>query len=166
MVLNFRFYVAGGLALCLGLTAALAQAQAQPIGPNTPPLVLQGTTLADTRFELSKLKGKVVMVFYWSTRCSVCLSHMAELRANLGGWRGKPFELVTVNVDSSMADWRAYEQITAKVEAVRPLAIWSGKPPTQKLPLTLVVDTQGRVVARHEGRIAPEAWDAVAEIIP
>jgi hypothetical protein len=29
-----------------------------------------------------------------------------------------------------------------------------------------VFDVQGREVARHEGRIAPEAWDDVAALLP
>ena len=34
------------------------------------------------------------------------------------------------------------------------------------VPLTLLFDTKGREVARFEGRIAPEAWDGVAELLP
>lgn len=151
------------LTLLLGLAPLAAQSQTAP-GPQ--PLVWQASTLDGAVFDPAKLNGKVVMVFYWSTRCGVCLSHLPELRANLAGWRGKPFELVTVNVDTDMAEWRAYEQIVSKTHALRPVALWSAKPAALKLPLTLVLDTQGRVVARHEGRIAPEAWDAVAEILP
>jgi hypothetical protein len=67
-----------------------------------------------------------------------------------------------------LAQWRTYEQIAAQTQspASRPTALWAGKAAAQKLPLTLVLDTQGRVVARHEGRIAPEAWDEVAELLP
>jgi hypothetical protein len=35
-----------------------------------------------------------------------------------------------------------------------------------KLPLTLLVNAQGKVVARFEGRLAPEAWDGVADLLP
>lgn len=146
--------------LVTGLLPATAQAQSAP-----PALVLQASTLDGEPFELGKLKGKVVMVFYWSTQCAVCRSHLAELRANLSGWRGKPFALVTVNVDADKADWRAYEHIVAQTHAVGPIAVWSGQTRAYKLPLTLVLDSQGRVVARHEGRIAPEAWDAVADML-
>ena len=136
------------------------------VTPNTPVHALQATQLDGKPYDIAKARGKVVMVFYWSTNCSVCLNHMPELRANLAGWRNKPFELVTVNVDSKMDDWKTYEQITAKVEALRPTAVWAGKSPTTRLPLTLVLNTKGQVIARHEGRIAPEAWDDVAEALP
>ena len=35
-----------------------------------------------------------------------------------------------------------------------------------KLPLTLLVNAQGKVVARFEGRLAPEAWDGLADLLP
>lgn len=158
-----RFFDSGGLVLALALTSTLAQSQ--PVA-SPQPLVLEATTTGGKAYDLNKLKGKVVMVFYWSTRCSVCLSHLPELRANLGGWRGKPFELLTVNVDPNMAEWQAYEQLASRTQPLRPVALWAGKTSAHKLPLTLVLDTQGRVVARHEGRIAPEAWDAVADLLP
>lgn len=169
-MLMSRTFMSTGLTLMLALAPMLGHTQPTTTAPiaNPQPLVLQATTLANTPFDLARLKGKVVMVFYWSTGCGVCLSHLPELRANLTGWRGKPFELLTVNVDADMAQWRTYEQIAAQTQspAYRPTALWAGKAAAQKLPLTLVLDTQGRVVARHEGRIAPEAWDEVAELLP
>jgi hypothetical protein len=30
----------------------------------------------------------------------------------------------------------------------------------------LLVDAKGTVVARYEGRLAPEVWDGVAELLP
>jgi len=131
-----------------------------------PPLLEQATTQEGTRFDQSSLKGKVVMVYYWSTRCAVCRSHLPELRANMVGWRAKPFALVTVNVDSDPAEWKAYERIVTQTQSARPVVLWSPGQLAAKLPMTLVLDTNGKIVARHEGRIAPEAWDSVAEILP
>lgn len=166
-MLNAHFFRRFGVAcLALGLAATVFSVQAQSVVVKPTVLALQGSTLDGTVFDMARLKGKVVMVFFWSTRCAVCLSHMPELRDNLGGWRGKPFELVTVNVDADPVDWRAYEQIVAKTHSMRPLALWSPAAVAPSLPLTLVLDAQGRVVARHEGRIAPEAWDAVADLLP
>ena len=168
-----KLHLPGGLLLkfliavpVFALGAGVATAQTKAPAANAPAHVLKGTLMSDKPFDLAQSRGKVVMVFYWSTGCSVCLSHMPELRANLAGWKSKPFELVTVNVDANMAEWKSYEQITTKLEASRPTAVWIGKQATQKLPLTLVLNTKGQVIARHEGRIAPEAWDEVAEALP
>ena len=162
MTLNRYFFRA---CRALGLTLLLAgMASAQT--PASAPIPLQATLLTGERFELSALKGKVVMLFYWSTQCAVCRSHLPELRANLAGWKDKPFELVTVNVDKNQPEWRAYEKIVAQTSAVRPTAVWQGDLMLAKLPVTVVLDMQGREVAHHEGRIAPEAWDDVAAWLP
>ena len=34
------------------------------------------------------------------------------------------------------------------------------------LPLTLLIDSKGRVLQRFEGRLAPEVWDGVADLLP
>ncbi|MBC7916496.1 MAG: TlpA family protein disulfide reductase [Rhodoferax sp.] len=150
------------LVLCTLLWSAPAVAQSAA----APPLLAKATTLEGAGFDPTALKGKVVMLFYWSTRCAVCRSHLPELRANMVGWRNKPFVLVTVNVDSDATEWRAYEHLVTQTQSARPVVLWSPGQVATKLPLTLVLDTNGKVFARHEGRIAPEAWDSVAEILP
>ncbi len=129
------------------------------------PLAVSATTLEGGKYDASNLKGKVVMVYYWSTDCSVCRSHLAELRANLAGWKNKPFALVTVNVDADATQWRAYEHIVAQTQSVRPVSLWESRGAMGKLPITLVADTSGVVKYRYEGRIAPESWDSVAELL-
>ena len=149
------------LAATLGTSASWAEPAALK-----QPLVVSATTLEGGKFDASVLKGKVVMVYYWSTDCAVCRSHLSELRVNLAGWKNKPFALVTVNIDTEAAQWRAYEHIAAQTQAVRPISVWESKGAIGKLPITLVADTAGVVKYRYEGRIAPESWDSVAELLP
>ena len=117
-----------------------------------------------------RLRGKVAIVFYWSTTCAVCRDSLPELRVNLNGWRDKPFALVTVNVDKNAEDWLAYERIQGKTlmpsKGLISVRLDNGQAPPAKLPLTLLVDAKGKVIARYEGRLAPEAWDGVAEVMP
>jgi thiol-disulfide isomerase/thioredoxin len=54
----------------------LAHAQA-PAAP-----VVEGKTIEGQPFRLSALKGKVVLVMFWSTGCAVCRDKMPELRQN------------------------------------------------------------------------------------
>jgi thiol-disulfide isomerase/thioredoxin len=156
------------LALSFLLVSTLAAAQT--------PWRVQGPTLSGAAFDSAKHRGKVLMIFHWSTDCAVCRSKLPELRANAQGWRGKPFELVLVSEDRRRADALAYDQAwraTQKADT-HPPSLWSGDPGyadplksrPRQLPLTLVLDAQGIERARFEGRIPPEAWDAVADLLP
>lgn len=153
--------------LCL-LGASLAVAQT--------PWHVRGPTLTGASFDSTTQRGKVLMIFHWSTGCAVCRSKLPELRANAQGWRGKPFELVLVSEDRRRADALAYDEAwraTQKTD-LQPPSLWAGEPGfadsstarPRQLPLTIVLDAQGIERARFEGRIPPEAWDAVAELLP
>jgi len=153
----------------LSLFAVFAQAQGDPFK-------LSGSTLAGQPFSSEVQRGKVLMLFYWSTDCAVCRSKMAELRANAQGWRGKPFELVLVSEDRRRDDLLAYDKAWKSTQdpALNPPSLWAGdagfvdslsrRP--NRLPFTVVLDAQGIERARFEGRIPAEAWDAVAELLP
>jgi thiol-disulfide isomerase/thioredoxin len=164
------------LALAAGIAPLAAMAQsATPVSPQSG-FDLRGATLEGKPFNLADLRGKVVMVFFWSTDCAVCRSKMPELRANAEGWRGKPFELVLVSLDRRRADLIEYDRLLAATQAnaVHFRSLWSGDPGysdtlpqrPRQLPLTLLIDVQGRLAARFEGRIPAEAWDSVADLMP
>lgn len=137
---------------------------------------LDGHTLEGQPFSLETLRGKVVMLFFWNTDCVPCLQKMPELRANAAGWRGKPFELVLVSTDRDRTAALGYLQTVKQVDrsGIPMASLWLGdlRPGgglaalPAGVPLTLVVDAQGRIQSRHAGRISDEAWDEVASLLP
>lgn len=167
----------GALALGGALLLALgAQAQSPAASAAGAPMNLRGAEFDGSAFDLARLRGRAVMVFYWGTDCSVCLNKWPELRANAQGWRQKPFTLVSVNVDRTPDAWRDYERLVASTQGRSGgiVRLWAGDPGfsdslgerPKRLPVTLVIDRQGKIVSRIEGRIAPEAWDEVADLLP
>lgn len=161
-------------ALCaIGLALGMAHAPAWALQPGDVP-VLQGKTLAGAPFSLAALRGKVVLVLFWSTDCAVCRDKMPELRANAQGWRGKPFELVTISVDRRMQDAVDYEKlVTAMVPSSQRFpALWSGDPAYRistphaaHLPVAWLLDKSGKLVEHYTGRIPAEAWDKIADLL-
>lgn len=167
----------------LVFAAPFAQAQAvlpHPALGTTP--VLQGKRLDGQAFDLSSLKGKVTLLFYWSTNCPVCRDKMPELRENYAGWRKQAFELVTVSVDARKKDLDDYEQILSVMVPTpqRFIQLWAGEPgyrdslvdaagkPVGKsshLPSAYLIDKSGKVVETYTGRIPAEAWDRIAELL-
>lgn len=155
------------IAAALAVAAAASQAQS--------PVRLNGPTLDGQAFSLDSLRGRVVLLFFWNTDCAPCIQKMPELRANAMGWRGKPFTLVLVSTDKDREAALSYLRTLRQVEKDAPPmpALWAGQQhfgggltAPAAVPLTLVVDAQGRIAARHAGRIAPEAWDDVAGLLP
>lgn len=139
-----------------------------------PALSVRGTTFQGQAFDLATLRGKVVLVMYWSTDCAVCRDKMQELRLNYEGWKSQPFELVLISTDRRMQDVEAYEKLIAQMVPARQqfVQLWSRAPgysdnvgPTGRLPLSLLIDKQGRTVERYSGRIPPEAWDRIADLL-
>ncbi len=158
------------------LMAALASAQdlRLPAPAAGQPPSLRGLTFEDQPFELAGLRGKVVLVVFWSTACAVCRDKMGELRANYEGWRGQPFELVLVRQDRRLQDVLAYEQILALTvpRAQRFPRLWSGQPGYADsfgaqgvLPATYLINKSGAVEKSYLGRIPAEAWDDMADLL-
>jgi thiol-disulfide isomerase/thioredoxin len=78
------------LASVMSMASAFAQVPAAPAvaGAPAPAAALtampqiEGKTIEGAPFKLSSLKGKVVLVMFWSTGCAVCRDKMPELRNN------------------------------------------------------------------------------------
>ena len=176
--------------LCLAVVMPLAaQTQSQTQKPATPavapsvaPIVaapnVSGIGMDKKPFQLGSLKGRVVMLMYWSTDCAVCRDKMPELRENVRGWADKPFELVLVSVDKRMQDVDSYNAIlNASVPTKQRFTqLWAGDPsfkdnlgtaqlPRNQLPVTYLIDKTGKLVERSNGRIPPELWDTIAELL-
>jgi thiol-disulfide isomerase/thioredoxin len=161
------FAAVAALFLVTGVSAVCAQ--------SIPPApVIEGKTIDGKPFKLSMLKGKVVLVMFWSTGCAVCRDKMPELRENYAGWNGKPFELVAVNTDVRKKDFMEYERIVASTIPARQrfVQLWTGESGYLdsfgnhgQLPDAFLIDKTGKLVERYVGRIPPETWDRIADLL-
>ena len=174
----------GACSLLAGLFLAPASTVgwAQSIPPPGTPVaaaavslpIIEGKTIDGKPFKLSMLKGKVVLVMFWSTGCAVCRDKMPELRENYAGWNGKPFELVAVNTDARRQDFMEYERIIASTVPPRQrfVQLWTGESAYLdsfgkhgQLPDAFLIDKTGKLVERYVGRIPAETWDRIADLL-
>jgi thiol-disulfide isomerase/thioredoxin len=160
------------LALATALFVPTALAQTTP--STSPPQQLRGNTLDGKPFDLQALRGKVVMVVFWSTDCAVCRDKMPELRANVKGWMGQPFELVSVSTDRQRSNAVTYTQlVNATVPAnQRFTTLWTGESQYRdsfgtpgQLPAAYLLYKTGQLVEQYHGRIPAEAWDRIADLL-
>ncbi len=170
------FFPALVCAAALGAFPAMAQPAAGSKAATAPAAApaVEGKTIEGKPFALSSLKGKVVLVMYWSTGCAVCRDKMPELRTNYSGWAGKPFELVAISTDARMQDVLDYEQIIARTVPLKQrfVQLWAGDATYRdnlgkhvQLPSAYLVDKSGKIVERYVGRIPAEAWDRIADLL-
>lgn len=170
------------VALFVGLAGASAQAAtpALPASAASATVVplstvsLQGNTTEGKPFDLRAQQGKVVLVVFWSTDCAVCRDKLPELRENRAGWRKQPFDIVLVSTDRRLEDLQGYQSLAERLlhPEQRMPTLWRGDPgfrsnlplPT-RLPAAWLVDKQGRLVEAWEGRIPPQAWDRISELL-
>ena len=154
--------------------ALLGAALCAPAQTPAPALRVEGPTVEGKPFQLASLRGKVVLLMFWSTDCAVCRDKMPELRQNYQGWQGKPFELVLVATDRRMKDVEDYERIISRTVPLqqRFVQLWAGEAGYRdsvgapgQLPASFLIDKSGKVVERYQGRIPAEAWDRIAELL-
>lgn len=104
-------------------------------------------------FDVKSLKGKIVVVYYWASWNSQCVSDFAKLKAVLGSYGSKGVELVSVNLDNNEADAIKFLQ-NSPLPGIHlfqpgglesPAAINYG---IMVLPNTFIVGNDGKVVSR------------------
>lgn len=199
-LMRYVFQIVGGVALWLGLahlgwgaTRHLPRVVPQPApgearpapspssnGSSSLPVpigsafTLKGVTLLGQAFNLSALRGRVVLVHYWATDCAVCLDKMADVRRRVDALQGQRFAMVYVQMDKQLSGAQSYWQTVglmqrggspATVLWRRDTAFRDGLPATRPtiLPFSVLLDIDGRVVTSVEGRIPPQVWSQVSE---
>ena len=107
---------------------------------------------------LSQFKGKVILLDFWATWCVPCKAEIPgfiELQKKYGA-RG--LQIVGISVDDSPATAKKY---ATEMKMNYPVLLAEGKEdilkaydPIPSIPVSIIIDRDGRIVGRHVG-IAP-----------
>lgn len=181
-----RFVTRAGTACRLFVIMVSALASTAPArAQNQPPSVavtaaapataqLSGTALDGRKVDLTHLRGKVVLVIFTATDCAVCRDLMPELRNNVAGWLHQPFAIVAVSFDARRDDALAYARLTATLvpASMQFPTLWKGDAGFHNtlgtpdvLPGAWLIDKNGQLVERFQGRIPAEAWNRIADLL-
>ncbi len=135
------------LAACLLLaSAAFASVRAAPsIDSAAPDLVL--SELGGEIFDLSKLRGKVVLVNYWATWCAPCKKEMPVLNSFYRRYHEQGLEIIGISADrpQDFARMRRISGTLAYPTATMDRISQDGFRPPAGFPLTYVIDRDGIV---------------------
>ena len=154
------------LLLCLLGTTPLASAATPgevPIGGTLRPAPMQG--LAGPSRELSEFRGKPLIINVWASWCGPCRAEMGSLE-RLAQRGGNKFTVIGISTDDyrdkAMAFLQQYK--TSFSHFIDTRLFLENMLGADRLPLTLLVDARGRVLAKHYGAKewdSPEALQAV-----
>lgn len=98
--------------------------------PATP--IVTFTTLSGEKIDLVDLRGKIVLVNFWATSCSVCMAEMPDLVATYRRYREQDFEVIAVAMHYDEPD------------------LVRGYSTKQALPFPVVFDTDGKLAREFD----------------
>jgi len=140
--------------------------------PIDPPLQIEAPNFQDKLGQpvnLEAFKGKVVVLNFWATWCPPCVAEMPALDALQSELGGKDFIVIAVSTDregiKKSAPFYRRAGIThlALYNDTRGNLIGAFQAKTV-LPITIVLDREGRVVGRMEGAARWDSTEAKALI--
>jgi cytochrome c biogenesis protein CcmG/thiol:disulfide interchange protein DsbE len=144
------------LVLGCGLVAILSTfAEHAPSSPSrtaAPEFKLQDANGAVVK--LSDYRGKVVLLDFWATWCGGCRTEMPWFMEFERSYRDRGFAVVGVSMDED--GWRAVKPFIAERKInyrvllgnERIARLYGG---LEALPVTLLIDRDGKIVSKHVG---------------
>ena len=160
--------------LALVLLAALAlPAHPQPLkewkAGAPAPLELQAVD--GKLHRLADYRGKVVLVNFWATWCAPCREEMPSMKALRESLKGRPFEVLAVNVGEGARAARGFGE---KMALDFPLLLDGDMKTTRAwgarvLPANFVVGPDGRIRYSHLGALdwaRPDVKAAIERLMP
>jgi thiol-disulfide isomerase/thioredoxin len=117
--------------------------------------------LDGTALSLAAARGKVVLLNFWATWCGPCRAEIPDLIALQQKYKDQ-LQIIGLTVDDD--DESAIKQVVADEHINYPVAMSSPEVRVQyggisALPTSFLLDTQGRVVQKHEGLHDPVLYE-------
>jgi thiol-disulfide isomerase/thioredoxin len=110
---------------------------------------------------LASARGKVVLLNFWATWCGPCRAEIPDLIALQQKYK-EQLQIIGLTVDDDDASF--IKQVVARTRINYPVAMTTPEVRVQyggvaALPTSFVLDTQGRVVQKHEGLRDPALYE-------
>ncbi|WP_400190848.1 redoxin domain-containing protein [Hymenobacter sp. B81] len=129
-----------------------ARQQATAIGAVAPDIALSGTN--GQPVALSSLRGKYVLIDFWASWCGPCRQENPNVVKLYQAYKSKGFEIYGVSLDNSRDKWlKAIEADGLGWTHVSDLKGWQSAAGQQygirSIPATVLLDPQGRIIAKN-----------------
>lgn len=142
-----------------------------PVTDRGQPVAVDGTTLTDDLLALTDLRGQVVVLNVWGSWCPPCREEAPVLATVSTEYADRGVSFVGINVRDNRAAAVAFERrydITypsIEDQGGRALLALNQYVPANAVPVTLVLDRQGRVAARVLGAVEAGTLTALLDTV-
>jgi peroxiredoxin len=149
-----RNFVVGVLALALAAAVAAVLWWPSSVKRDAAPDVAY-TLLDGRQGTLQALRGKVVLVSFWSMNCDTCVNEMPSIVATDGKFRSRGYETLAVAMSydppASVARFAAYNKLPfpVAIDNAGKIAQLFGE--VRQTPTAFLIDKRGRIVERYVG---------------
>jgi thiol-disulfide isomerase/thioredoxin len=142
-----------------------------PVSPPADPPDVAFTTPDGAAHHLSDFKGRGMVVNMWATWCAPCVAEMPSLEALSKALAPHDIAVLPLSSDrggaAAVQAWYQAHDITALPVLLDPKGTLARAFNARGIPTTIVINTQGQVVARIEGAAdwsAPEAQALIRKL--
>ncbi len=138
----------------IALMPLSASSQSKQKAPNFSLKTASGKTI-----ELSKLKGKVVVVNFWATWCPPCRAEIPGFVDLYKKYKNKGVEIVGISLDQN--GWDAVNPFLQKNNINYPIVVGNEELSNsygsiEAIPTTFIIDKKGYIAEHHVGYFEKE----------
>jgi peroxiredoxin len=156
------------VAVAVGTAAAVAGGAAWwTLGRREPAPALEYTLLDGRQGDLSALRGKVVLVNFWATSCSVCVKEMPALVDTAAKFKQRGYETLAVAMSYDPPAYVSRFVDSRKLPFLVSIdsgGVWARAfGDVRMTPTTFLLDKRGRIVKRYLGEPDFKALHALIE---
>ena len=113
---------------------------------------LSGRTIDGKEFEISSLRGKVVLVDFWATWCGPCVAELPNVKELYERYQEQGFEVVGVSLDQELPTLKSFLRSNEIPWATVPAYSGSENPVLAyygvfTIPQMILVDQEGKIIA-------------------
>ena len=151
-----RSLAVGVIVLSLVLAAAVAAVLRGPANAGRDAAPEVAYTLLDGRQgTLQALRGKVVLVSFWSMNCDTCVNEMPSIVATDGKFRSKGYETLAVAMSydppAYVVNFAQTRKLPFKVAIDNTGAVAKAWGDVKLTPTTYIVNKRGEIVKKYVG---------------
>jgi len=150
-------------AVLTAATLLAAPASAQKTDAKRANLNFSFKNIDGQKVSLTAFKGKVILLDFWATWCVPCKQEIPGFIDLQKKYGGRGLQILGVSVDDSLKMAKEY---ATGMKMNYPVLLAEGKEdilkaydPIPSIPVSIIIDRDGRIVARHLGIAKMEVFE-------